>query len=112
MPIVTEQAPVPVQALPQPAKADPAGTLPILRLTLLPWINGALQTPVRVPPVEVQLMPAGVLVTVPVPPPKPVTVSVDVGAGAKTALAATGAVPKVKVQVPVPEQAPLQPEKT
>ncbi len=112
VPIVTEHAPVPVQALPQPAKTDPPGTLPKLRLTLLPWAKDALQAPVSVPPVEVQLIPAGVLVTVPVPAPRPVIDSVEVGAGANTAFTVTGEVPSVNTQEPVPVHGPVQPENT
>jgi hypothetical protein len=68
----TEQAPVPVQALLQPANADPAGIALVLSATEVPCTNGALQVPDNTPAVEVQLMPAGLLVTVPVPAPEPV----------------------------------------
>ena len=65
--MVAEQAPPPLQAPPQVPNAEPAGILDVLKVTLLPWMNGALQVPVRTPAVDVQLIPAGLLVTVPVP---------------------------------------------
>jgi hypothetical protein len=102
--IDTEHAPVPLQAPPQPANADPAGALGV-RVTLVPLMKLAEQ-------VAPQLMPAGALVMVPVPAPTLETVKVKVGAGEKVAVAETGVMPIVNVQAPVPVQGPLQPEKT
>ncbi len=104
--IVTEQAPAPVQAPLQPAKAAPAAAVGV-RVTDVPWTKGALQ-------VAPQVIPVGELVTVPDAAPVPdfVTVNAKVGAGANFAVTVTAAVPMVKLQAPVPEQAPLQPENT
>ncbi len=67
--IVTEQAPVPVQALLQPAKADPAGAAGV-NVTDVPCVKENVQVPG-------QLIPAGLLVTVPEPAPAVLTVSAN-----------------------------------
>ena len=69
----TVQAPVPVHAPLQPAKADPAGAVGV-RATDDPESKDALQ----VPPPELQLtIPAGELLTVPDPLPNAVTESAN-----------------------------------
>jgi hypothetical protein len=105
--MLTEQAPVPVQAPPHPAKAVPAGAVGV-RATEVPCVNGALQ----VPPPELQLaIPAGELLIVSELGPVALTVNVNCGAGEKDAPTVTGALPMVKMQGPVPVQTPLQPLK-
>ena len=58
---VTTQVPVPVHAPLQPAKTDPWAAAAV-SVTVVPVLKFALQP-------LVQLMPAGLLVTVPLPPP-------------------------------------------
>jgi hypothetical protein len=76
--MVTEQAPVPVQAPPQPAKADPAGAAGV-SVTTVPCVKENVQVPG-------QLIPAGALVIVPDPVPVVLTVRVKVGVGASARL--------------------------
>ena len=104
--MLTEHAPVPLQAPPHPAKAVPAGALGV-RDTELPLKKFALH-------VRPQLMPLGLLVTVAelVPVPVLVTVSENVGAGENVAVTKVAVVPTVKLQPPVPEHAPHHPAKT
>jgi hypothetical protein len=66
--IVTTQSAVPAQAPPQPVKPEPAAALAV-RVTAMPRVTDSEQAPL-------QLMPAGVLVTVPDPEPLLVTDSV------------------------------------
>jgi hypothetical protein len=102
--MVTEQAPVPVQAPPQPLNTDPSAAVDV-RVTTVPLSNFALQ-------VAPQLIPAGELATEPEPVPVLLTSSAYwVMAGVKVAVTlwlefnvtshATGSV-----------QAPLQPLNT
>ena len=95
--MVTEQAPVPVQAPLQPANADPAAALGV-SVTEVPLLYVAEQVPG-------QLIPAGTLVTEPFP----VLLAVRVNWEVKAAETDIGEVPTVKPQAPVPEQAPPQP---
>ncbi len=98
--MVTLQAPVPLQAPPQPLNTDPAAGV-AARLTTVPELYGAEQ-------VAPQLMPAGELVTVPDPVPSGPTVNVN--SGTKVAVTVVAEF-TVTVQVPVPVQAPPQPVK-
>jgi hypothetical protein len=104
--MVTEQAPVPLQAPFQPANTDAPEDGVAVSATTVPWLNVSLQ-------VAPQLIAPGELVTVPEPVPVVLTARVNVGAGEKVAVTGTAAVSMVKLQVPVPEQpAPVQPAKT
>jgi hypothetical protein len=104
--MVTEQAPVPVQAPPQPANTEAAEVGVAVSATTVPWRYVSLQ-------VAPQLIAPGELVTVPEPVPVLLTERVKVGAGEKVAVTGTAEVPMVKLQVPVPEQpAPVQPANT
>jgi hypothetical protein len=79
--IVTAQVPVPLQTPPsQPPKAEPAlvGAVVLgvaVSVTDVLLLKLALHVPLGEPFAMVQLMPAGLLVTVPVPAPVPVIVS-------------------------------------
>ncbi len=69
-----------------------------------------MQSPPVAPPLRVQLIPAGLDVTVPLPVPAVATVSVCGGGGAAVKVAVTlRAALIVTTQGPVPVQAPLQP---
>ncbi len=99
--IVTTQAPVPLQAPPQPANVEPPVGVAV-SVTVVPLGNVALH-------VVPQLMPPGLLVTVPVPVPFLLTVKV-VPPDVKVAV--TVWLPFiVTTQGPVPLQAPPQPRK-
>src|SRR4051794_37268829 len=99
--MATEQAPVPVHAPLQPAKADPVAGL-AMRFTMVPAPKGAEHD-------APQLIPAGRLITVPVPVPDLLTVNENVGMN--VAVTATSEV-SVTEHVPVPEHAePLHPAK-
>src|SRR6202162_6007928 len=97
--MVTEKAPVPLQAPLQPVKVDPAAALAV-SVTTVPLLKLALQ-------VVPQLIPVGLLVNVAVPVPALVTLNLQTGTlnVAVTDFAAL----IVTLQVPVPVQAPLQP---
>jgi hypothetical protein len=88
--MVTEQAPVPVHAPPQPANAVPAGSALTESETDLPCTYEALQ----VPPPEPQFkMPAGALETLPPAGPVEFTVKANVGNKAKFAVTVAVDVP-------------------
>ena len=98
---VTLQAPVPVQAPPQPVNTDPAAAI-ALSVTAVPDVNVAEH-------VAPQLIPAGLLVTVPAPAPWGISVSEN--CGLKFAVTFWAEL-IVTLQAPVPVHAPLQPVKT
>lgn len=108
--VVTEklQAPVPVQAPPQPVNMEPA-VADCDKVMLVGFVYVAVQVPEVAPPVDVQLMFVwtGLLVPVTVPEPAPGMVTVTSVAEAKVALTLTGDVPIVKLQSPVPGQLTL-----
>jgi hypothetical protein len=100
--IVTVQPPAPVQAPVQFVNVEPATGVAV-SVTMVLMLNETAQ-------VGLQLMPAGVLVTVPLPAPALVTVRRKVGT-VKLAVTVVAAL-IVTTQVPVPEQPPpLQPLK-
>ena len=72
--MVTTHAPDPVQDPPQELKVDPAAGVGV-RVTCVPWAKSNEQVPDAAPAEMVQLIPAGVDVTVPLPIPAPVTTS-------------------------------------
>jgi hypothetical protein len=81
--IVTERVVVPVPSPLQLSNVDPAvvGSAALgvaVRVTVAPLTKLALHVPLVVPPVLVQLMPAGVLAIVPTPAPAPLMESVRV----------------------------------
>jgi hypothetical protein len=83
--IVTLRVVVPVPSPLHAENVDPAavGNVPLgvaVSTTVDPSLNAKPHVPEVVPPVLVQLMPAGLLVTVPTPAPVPETVSVWVAA--------------------------------
>lgn len=99
--MVKEQAPVPVQVPPpHPVKTKPAEGVAV-NVTVALELKFALQV------AAVQLMPAGLLVTVPDPATVTLTPNAVVSKLAFTSCTAF----IVTVQEPVPEQAPLQPVK-
>ena len=101
-PMVTLQAPVPVQAPLQPVKVEPVPGVAV-NATTVPLVNEAAQ-------VAPQEMPAGVLVTVPVPVPDLVTVSAKEDGKVNVAVTDVAAL-SVTVQALVPvHPPPLQPE--
>ena len=95
----------PVQAPPQPIAADPEAGAAV-RVTVVPSEKAAVQGP------TVQLIPAGLEVTVPVPVPAGITVKTGVVAATVPNVAVTpvAALTVVTVQV-LPLHAPLQPAK-
>ncbi len=100
--ITTTQAPVPLQAPPQPVKVDPPVGVAV-SATVLPVGKFAMHP-------SPQLIPLGILVTVPVPVPDLVTARREVLA-AVLKTATTVALP-LTMQEPVPPQpAPLHPAK-
>src|SRR5262249_37444869 len=98
--IVTLQAPVPVQAPPQPLNSEPGSALGV-RSTSLPFSYSSSQS---LP----QLMPEGELAAVPRPLPGLETVSLNFGTALNSAVTDFAAL-IVTWQAPVPVQAPLQP---
>jgi hypothetical protein len=79
--IVTDRVVVPVPSPVHAAKVEPAAVGRValgvaVSVTGAPPAKAKLHVPLVVPAVEVQLMPAGLLVTVPTPAPVPVIVSV------------------------------------
>jgi hypothetical protein len=93
----------PVQAPPQAAAPEPEAGAAV-RVTVVPSEKAAVQGP------TVQLIPAGLEVTVPVPVPAGITVKTGVVAATVPNVAVTPVVAvTVTVQVPVPLHAPLQP---
>jgi hypothetical protein len=98
---------VPVQAPDQPEKLLVASGV-AERLTLVPFAKLAPHVPLEVPAETVQLIPAGVEVTLPPPVPAPATLRVPGGIGANDAVTERAAF-MVSWHVPVPVQAPLQP---
>ena len=99
--MVTLQAPVPLQAPPQPAKVEPESGVAV-KLTTVPLAKLAEH-------VGPQEIPEGVLVTVPVPAPLLATVRVK-GPGFAVKFALTDfAASMVTLQAPVPLQEPLHP---
>jgi len=93
----------PVQAPPQPIAAEPEAGMAV-RVTVVPSEKAAVQGP------TVQLIPAGLEVTVPAPVPVGITVKTGVVAATVPNVAVTPvAAGTVTVQVPMPLQAPLQP---
>lgn len=99
--IVTLQAPVPLQAPPQPANVEPQSGA-AAKLTTVPLAKLAEH-------VVPQEIPEGVLVTAPVPVPLLDTVRVKDPAFAVKVAATDLAASMVTLQAPVPVQAPLQP---
>src|SRR6185312_14623895 len=101
--MVTLHAPVPLQAPPQPANAEPVSGVAV-KLTTVPLAKLAEH-------VVPQEIPGGVLVTVPVPVPLLATVR-EKGPGLAVKFALTDfAASMVTLHAPVPLQAPLQPAK-
>jgi hypothetical protein len=99
--IVTLQAPVPLQAPPQPANVEPESGV-AAKLTTVPLAKLAEH-------VVPQEIPEGVLVTAPVPVPLLDTVRVKGPAFAVKVASTDLAASMVTLQAPVPVQAPLQP---
>jgi hypothetical protein len=99
--IVTLQAPVPLQAPPQPANVEPESGV-ATKLTTVPLAKLAEH-------VVPQEIPEGVLVTVPVPVPLLETVSVKDPAFALKFALTDFAASMVTLHAPVPVQAPLHP---
>ncbi|HET7229072.1 MAG TPA: hypothetical protein VFJ16_03685 [Longimicrobium sp.] len=103
--IVTWQVPVPVQSPDHPANAlGPAAVG--FNVTSVPAANDAVQVPLALPPLMVQLIPPGLDVTVPLPVPPPITVNWEGGVKAAVTDCARFI---VTWQVPVPVQAPDHP---
>jgi hypothetical protein len=99
---------VAVQSTPHPLKVefDPAAAVNVTRV---PGAKRSVHSPLAVPPLIVQSMPAGLLVIVPVPPPIPVPATDSVN-GAVNVAVTCRAWSIVTVQVPVPlHPAPLHP---
>jgi len=98
--IGTRQLPTPLQAPPQPVKANPASGTTV-RLTTVTGVKLAVQ-------VEPQLMPVGVLNTLPLP----LTLTLS-GKTCSVKLALTlVSAPSATMQVPMPLHAPPQPLNT